>query len=396
MAKKPKPKKPARRPGEDKKAYKERVKAWKNDQRMAKKLRRMGQEPDPAFFTQQRGEPPPPPPPHERPIPTPKSREEGGQRHDGSYVRRSTVDLDKIEAHLDTKMEADRSESLHERFKSEFGEDLTTPDGYDLIPDRDVQVRAGPPTLASAEGGLSAQVMADAYGDGSAPPAPPPEPAPIEAVPEIEPEPEMEIEAEPVDEIEPMPEEEVEPEPEMEVEAEPIEEEAPAPEPEPEKPPVVVPEPGAVAGVAGVAGSTPVATAAAAEKAPKVEDDIEPPAYPFLHLRRVIKVGRRAWIHGGGLAKTIVGLVNFFLYIGLIWPLPPIFILPLAVTLSLPRGGGLRRRLLRRGVPPPGRGRLLRGRGRLLRGRQVRLLGLPAPASPGRWRPADSMRRERR
>jgi hypothetical protein len=326
MAKKRKPPKPKKRSGESSKEFKARKKEWKREQALIEQYRKAGID-DPEFFAQQRGERPAPPPPHERPIPTTKSREDGGQRHDGSYVRRSTVDLSKIEAHLDTKMEKDKGESLHERFKSEFGEDLSAPDGYDLIPDRDVHVRAGPPTLASTESGLSDQVLADAYGDTATAPVPPPapEPAPVAA------EPDAEIEPEPVAEMEPEPVAEIEPEPEVEVESEPMEEEAP--EPEPVAPPVAVPEPGAVAGVAGVAGAAPGATEAAAKEAAPVEDDIDPPEYPFLHLRRFIKIGRRAWIKGGGLAKTIVGLVNFFLYVGLVWPLPPIFILPLAVTL---------------------------------------------------------------
>jgi hypothetical protein len=337
MAKKPKPRKPAKRLDEDKKAYKARVKAWKKNQKMAEKLRKMGKEPDPSFFEQQQGERPAPPPPHERPIPTTKSREEGGQRHDGTYVRRSTVDLNKIEAHLDTKMEKDRSESLHSRFKSEFGEDLTTPDGYDLIPDREVHVRAGPPTLASVEGGLSAQALADVYGDPGAPQIPPPAPAPVPAVPdpEIEPEPAMEIEPEPEAEIEPEPVVEMEPEPEAEVEAEPEPgpQEVPEPEPEPEPtpPPVVLPEPGAVA---GVAGAIPGSVAAASTEAAVVEDDVDPPKYKFLDLRRFTKVGWRASKKGGMVAKIIVGTINFFIYLFFIWPLPPIIIVPVIATFS--------------------------------------------------------------
>jgi len=287
---------------------------------------------DPEFFAQQRGERPAPPQPHERPIPATKSREEGGKRHDGSYVRRSTVDLDKIEAHLDTKMDKDRSASLHERFKSEFGEDLDTPEGYDLIPDREVHLRAGPPTLSSVGSELPPDVLADVYGTRGRPempaPAPIPAPVPIEPEPvadtEVEPEPVAEIEAEPEAEVAPEPEAEVEPEPEAE----------PEPEPEPTPPPVTVPEPGAVAGVAGATPGAPVAaTAATATKAaaPVVEDDVEPPKYKFLDLRRFPKLGWRAYKRGGTLARLIIGTINVVLYLVLIFP--PIFIVPVVATL---------------------------------------------------------------
>jgi hypothetical protein len=326
MAKPKKPPKPKKRPGESKEEFKARKTAWKQQQRLAKELRKLGKEPDPEFFAQQQGQRPAPPPPHERPIPAPKSREEGGQRHDGSYVRRSTVDLDKIEAHLDTKMEKDRGESLHERFKSEFGEDLTTPEGYELIPEREVHVREGPPTLATVESGLSDQVLADAYGTAAPPAVPVPEPAlepePVPEVPVPEPEPAPGPEPLPEPEPEPGPEPEPAPEPEEAPGPEPV----PEPEPEPTPPPVAVPEPGAVAGVAGTtAGATP----AAAEAAPKVEDDIEPPKYRFLDARRFVKLGRRAWIKGGGVAKLIVGIINLFLYIGLMLCL----LLPVWVTI---------------------------------------------------------------
>lgn len=325
MAKKNKLPKPKKLSGESGKEYKARVKAWKQEQALIEKYRKAGID-DPQFFAQQRGERPVPPPPHERPLPTTKSREEGGQRQDGSYARRSTVDLNKIEAHLDTRMDKDHAESLHTRFKSEFGEDLDTPEGYELIPDREVHVRPGPPTLAGAESGLSDQVMADAYGVQATPyapapaPVPEPTPAPQEAEPEPAPEPEVEIEPAPAPVLEPESEPEVEPEPEA----------VPEPEPEPTPPPVIVPEPGAVAGVAGaVAG----ATAAAGTAAPPVEDDIDPPKYKFLDLRRFIKVGRRAWINGGGVAKLIVGIINFFIYLFLVLPIPPIIIIPVAATI---------------------------------------------------------------
>ena len=332
MAKKVKPPKPKRRSGESRKEFKARKKAWKQEQALEEKYRKAGID-DPEFFARQRGERPAPPPPHERPIPQPKTREEGGQRHDGTYVRRSTVDLDKIEAHLDTKMDKDRGESLHDRFKSEFGEDLSTPEGYELIPERDVHVRAGPPTVASTDSGLSAEVLADAYGAGGAPATPEAAPAPP-PVPdaEVEPEPIVEMEPEPVAELEPVPVAEVEPEPEVEVEPEPVEEPpapepepVPEPEPEPVAPPVVVPEPGQVA---GVAGAVPGATVAAAES-PAVEDDVEPPKYPWLHLARFPKLGWRAWKTGGGLAKLVVFLVNLFLYIGLLF----LFLVPVWYTI---------------------------------------------------------------
>jgi len=337
MAKKNKPPKPKKQSGESSKEFKARKKAWKQEQALIGKYRKAGID-DPEFFAQQRGERPAPPPPHERPIPETKSREEGGQRRDGTYTRRSTVDLSKIEAHLDTKMDKGHSESLHTRFKSEFGEDLDTPEGYDLIPDREVQVRPGPPTLTGVESGLSDQVLADVYGvqaTSYAPaPAPVPEPTPAPQVVEPEPAPEMEIEPEPVPEPMPEPIPEPEPEPEVEVEPEPepepVPEPVPEPEPEPTPPPVVLPEPGAVAGVAG-AGAGATAAAEAAE--PAVLEEIDPPKYKFLDLRRFIKLGRRAWITGGGIAKLVVGIINTLLYIVLIFPIPPIIIVPVAATI---------------------------------------------------------------
>lgn len=329
MAKKVKPKKPKKRPGESRKEYKARKKAWKQEQDLIRKYQKAGID-DPEFFAQQRGERPAPPPPHERPIPAPKTREEGGQRHDGTYVRRSTVDLEKIEAHLDTRIETDRGESLHERFKTEFGEDLSTPDGYELIPERDVLARTGPPTLASTEGGLSPEVLADVYGPEGAPTvpvtAPPPAPEVMETAPDAE------LEPEPVVELEPEPVVEMEPEPAGEVEAGEVEEGEPSPEPtpeptpEPEQPTVQVPEPGQVA---GVAGAVPGAAVSAATPE-KPEEEIEPPKYPFFHLGRFIKLGRRAWLKGGPLAKTIVGVINFFLYLALV--IPPIIIIPIVAT----------------------------------------------------------------
>lgn len=331
MAKKKKPVKPKKIPGESRKEYKARVKAWKQEQALMEKYRKAGID-DPEFFARQKGEAQTPPPPHERPIPAPKTREEGGQRHDGSYVRRSTVDLDKIEAHLDTQMDKDHAETLHDRFKSEFGEDLETPDGYELIPERDVQVRAGPPTLAGVESGLSPQVMADAYGTDAPPATPPPAPPPAEMAPaySMEPEPEMEPGPEPEVEIEPEPEPEVEmepepePEPEPEVEPEPEPEPEVEPEPEPAAPPVVVPEPGAVAG----AGAVPGAMAAAAE-AEELEP-VDPPKYHFMDARRFVRIGWNAWHRGGGVAKIIIFIINLFLAIGLFLCL----LLPLWVTIA--------------------------------------------------------------
>ncbi len=311
MAKKGKPPKPKKRSGETRKEYKARLKAWKQDQRIMDKYRKAGID-DPAFFAQQRGEKPPPPQLHERPIPVPKSREEGGQRHDGSYVRRSTVDLGKIEAHLDTKMEKERGESLHERFKSTFGEDLDTPDGYELIPDREMVPRARPPTIADARGELSADVLADVYGTGGPPPAPSRPEAPVVAAAppdeelEPEPEPEAEVEPEPALETEPLPVEEVEPEPE------------PVAEPEkkkkPSAPPVIVPEPGQVAGVAGAG----IAGASEADEGP--EKEVRKPPRGILHLGRFGKLGYWTLKEGGPVAKLILVLINIPLYILLLIP----------------------------------------------------------------------------
>jgi len=316
MAKKGKPPKPKKRPGETKREYKARTKAWKQDQRIMDKYRKAGID-DPAFFAQQRGERPTPPPPHERPIPAPKSREEGGQRHDGSYVRRSTVDLDKIEAHLDTKMEKERGESLHERFKSAFGEDLDTPEGYELIPDREIVPRARPPTVADARGELSAEVLADVYGTG----APPPAPSQYEA---YVPEPplhdrEMEPEPEPMAEVEPAPPVETEPEPVDEVEPEPVAaaEPEPAPIKEPAPPPVIVPEPGQVAGVAGAG----IAGAMEADEGP--EKEVRKPPRGILHLARFGKLGYWTLKEGGPVAKLILVLINIPLYILLFIPSIP-------------------------------------------------------------------------
>ena len=338
--------KPRRRPDESKKDFKRRKKEWKKEKQLVKKYEKAGIT-DPAFLAQKKGSaPPPPPPPHERPIPTTKSREEGGQREDGTYVRRSTVNIDKIEAHLDTISEKNRSESLQERFKEEYGEDRAVPEGYELIPDRDVHARITPPSVAQIEDrGLSAETLALAYGTDEPPavpaelpvpePVPEPEPEPeSEPVPELEPEPEPE----PVPELEPEPKPEPEPVPELEPEA-PTEEEAEpevpeeegkveeAPEPEPAPVPAA-PIAGAVAGtVAGVAaaGETKEGEAAAAE----VMDDFPPPKRPFLHLGRFIKLGRRPWATGGPIIKLILALINFFLYIGLLF----IFLIPVWATI---------------------------------------------------------------
>ncbi|NIP34168.1 MAG: hypothetical protein GWN18_04505, partial [Thermoplasmata archaeon] len=48
------------------------------------------------------------------------------------------------------------------------------------------------------------------------------------------------------------------------------------------------------------------------------------------HFLRGIKLGRRAWIQGGPVAKVIVGTINFFLYVGLL--IPPIIIIPIIAT----------------------------------------------------------------
>lgn len=304
MAKKGKPPKPKKRPGETKREYKARVKAWKQDQKIMDKYRKAGID-DPAFFAQQRGERPPPPQAHERPIPIPKSREEGGQRHDGSYVRRSTVDLDKIEAHLDTKMEKERGESLHERFKTTFGEDLDTPEGYELIPDREIVPRAKPPTVADARGELSADVLADAYGTRAPPPVPKAEaPVPVAAPPDEE------LEPEPVAELEPELPVETEPEPVEEIEPEPVA----AAEPEPTPAPVIVPEPGQVAGVAGAG----IAGATVADDVP--EKEVRKPPRAFLHLGRFGKLGYWTLKEGGPVAKLILILINIPLYLLLFIP----------------------------------------------------------------------------
>lgn len=324
--------KPRRRPDESKKDFKRRKKDLKKERKLVKKYEKAGIT-DEAFLAQKKGSaPPPPPPPHERPIPTTKSREEGGQREDGSYVRRSTVNIDKIEAHLDTIMEKDRSESLKDRFKSEYGEDLDVPEGYELIPDRDVHKRITPPSVAQIEGrGLTAETLALAYGTDEPPvvpaevpaPAPLPVPEPVavpEPVPEPEavpePEPELEPEAPAVDEAEP------------EVpEGETVEE---APEPEPvavPAAPVAGAVAGSVAGVAGVAGASETKEGEAT--AAKVEDDFPPAKRPFLHLFRFTKVGRRPMATGGIIIKIILGVINFFLYVGLLF----ILLLPVWATI---------------------------------------------------------------
>jgi hypothetical protein len=323
--------KPKRRPDESKKDFKRRKKEYKKEQKLVKKYEKAGIT-DPAFLAQKKGSAPPPPPsPHERPIPTTKTREEGGQREDGSYVRRSTVNIDKIEAHLDTMSEKDRSESLQDRFKSEYGEDLDVPEGYELIPDRDVHKRVTPPSVAQIEGrGLSAETLALAYGTDEPPvvPAEVPAPAPLPE-PVLEPEPEPEPAPEPEPEPEPAPEPEPEPEPVPEPEAPASEEGEPevpeeetdeeAPEPEPASvptTPVAGAVAGSVAGVAGVAGASEAKEGEAAEA--KVEDDFPPAKRPFLHLARFVKLGRRPWATGGPIVKLILGLINFFLYIGLL------------------------------------------------------------------------------
>ncbi len=325
--------KPRRRPDESKKDYKRRKKEWKKEQKLVAKYEKAGIT-DPAFLAQKKGSAPPPPPPlHEREIPTTKSREDGGQREDGSYVRRSTVNIDKIEAHLDTMSEKDRSESLQDRFKSEFGEDLDVPEGYELIPDRDVHKRVTPLSVAQIEGqGISAETLALAYGTDEPPvvPAEMPSPEPIpEPMPEPEPEPAPEpmAEAEPVAEPEPAAPAEGEAEPEVPEEE--TVEEAPEPEPEPEPASVpAAPVAGAVAGsVAGVAGASEAKEGEAAEE--KVEDDFPPAKRPFLHLGRFVKVGRRAWANGGIVIKIILGVINFFLYIGLLF----ILLLPVWATI---------------------------------------------------------------
>jgi hypothetical protein len=94
----------------------------------------------------------------------------------------------------------------------------------------------------------------------------------------------------------------------------PGEEPEPEPEAEPEPAPVIVPEPGAVA---GVAGSTPGAVAAAAATEKK---EVRKPPRPFLHLGRLGKLGYWTLKEGGPVAKIILLAINVPLYILLFIP----------------------------------------------------------------------------
>ncbi len=325
--------KPRKDTGESKKEAKKRQKEEKKElkkfEKQAKRMRKLGHDVTAEdLWRLKYGEPEEPRPrPRERRIPMPKSREEGGRRQDGRYVRRSTVDLNKVEAHLDSFTTKEASDTLVAKYKEMYGEDLPVPDGYKLIPEREFRERRGPPTIAEFEAGVAVPEEEEALAYSVEAPA-------EEAVEEAAPEAPAEEVA--VEEAVPEPEvEEIAPEEAPEEEAAPAVEEAPEePAPVPEEAPVAEAVPAAA--VAGVAGAAPVVEAAAkevkaaveVEEAEAEEEEELPGLRPFFHPLRVIKLAPRAYRNGGPLVKFIIGLINVLLNI-FMW-IFSLFIIPIA------------------------------------------------------------------
>jgi hypothetical protein len=335
--------KPRKEKGESKKEAKRRQKDMKKErkkaEKQAKRMRKLGHDVTADDLMQLKyGEPEErKPPPHERPIPRPKTREEGGRREDGRYVRRSTVNLKKVEAHLDSFTTKEASDTLVAKYKEMYNEELPVPDGYKLIPEREFRERRGPPTIAEFEAGVavpeeevalaySVEASAEEVVEEVAPEAPAEEVAVEEALPEPEVEeavPEVAPEEEAVPAVEEVPEEPA-----------PVPEEIPAAEAAP------------AAAVAGVAGAAPVVPAATKEVKAAVEEEEEEEEplelRPIFHPLRIIKLAPRAYRDGGFLVKFIIGIINILLNI-VLW-IFSLFIIPVAGAIYYGRKAWIERK----------------------------------------------------
>ena len=270
-----------------------------------------------------------PPPLEEPPQRQPRAWEQGGMV-EGTYQRQSTIEVEKIEAHLDSLAEREAQVSVAQKYKQMFGEDLPIPEGYELIPERRVKRRAGGPVADEAppEAAPPPEPALQAYGATPPPPelaplpAPPapvaPAPPPVAEVPAPAPAPAPE--AAPA--VEAAPSAEAAATTEVVVEAPP----APAPEaaPAPAPPPApVAPQ------VAGVAGAPVAAVAAAAVAARPKEEEAPLKLRHPLDMRRFSKIGPRAAKRGGPVTKLILGVINLVIYIALLF----IFLAPLWFTI---------------------------------------------------------------
>ena len=259
----------------------------------------------------------------------PEAWEQGGMV-DGTYVRQSTIDIEKVEAHLDSLAEVTSQQAIARKYKEMFGEDLPVPEGYELVPERRVRRRGTPSPGDEAVPAPSPEAVADAYSAGAAPP-PPPMPPPPPPAPESYTLPHLAQQPESAAEAAPQPPVAVgeaaapdatgavageAPATEVVVGAPaPVPEAAPAPIPTPVAAPApAVAAPPAPGTVAGAAAPQPAA-AAAAPAAPK---PVEKPKYKFLDLRRWPKLFFPTYKRGGGVAKLIIALINLPIYLLLI------------------------------------------------------------------------------
>ncbi len=268
------------------------------------------------------------------PEPAPEAWEQGGMI-DGTYVRQSTVEIEKVEAHLDSLAEVTSQQAIARKYRDMFGEDLPIPEGYELVPERRVRRRGVPAPEEAASPSPSPEAVAAAYGEGAAPQPPPMPPAPA---PESYTLPHLAQHPAPEPAVAPQlatVEEAALPATEVAAPAAPVEEApatevlvgaaapegVPAPAPAPEPAPVAAyagPQVAGAPAVAGVAASQvaqPVATAAAPSAVPK---PVEKPKYKVLDIRRFWKIGHNAAKRGGGFMKLILVLINLPLYIVLL------------------------------------------------------------------------------
>jgi len=277
-----------------------------------------------------------PPPQLEAPPPEPEPEPwERGGMVDGTYVRQSTVDIEKVEAHLDSLAEVTSQQAIARKYKDMFGEDLPVPEGYELVPERRVRRRGAPTYGEEAEAAPSPDVVAAAYGEGAAPPPPLPPPVPPPPVPEsytlphlaqqpgsaaeAAPQPPVAVEAAPPPATEgpaPAAVEEEAPATEVlvgapapEAAAAPAVPPAPAPEATPATAPAAAYAAPQAAGAPAVAGAAAPQAAAAATPAPAPKV-VEKPKHKWLDIRRFWKVGHTAAKRGGGVMKLILGLIN--------------------------------------------------------------------------------------
>jgi hypothetical protein len=330
-------------PGESMKQAKKRFKAedrlQKDDRRRADRLSKAHPELgiDVESYVRQESakrQPRPqqmPPRLEEPPERQPRAWEAGGMV-EGTYQRRSTIEVERIEAHLDSLAEREAQSSVAKKYKQMFGEDLPIPEGYELIPERRVKRRAGGPTAEEApeEAAPSTDAALETY--GATPPPAGLTPLPAPPAPEAAaPPPAVEAPA-PVPGSAPpaevAPPAEAAATTEVVVEAPP----APAPTAAPEAAPAPVVAGPASPQVAGVAGApaAAAATAATATAATKPKEEEAPlKLRHFLDLRRFSKIGPRAAKRGGAVTKMILGVINLILYIALLL----IFLAPVWFTI---------------------------------------------------------------